>query len=276
MFSDRLEDSVRRNDPTVPSGMDVFETFLVMDNGRVFMLNEHLDRMKRSIRELELGDEPDIENLGKQIEGMTEKDEYRNRVIRLEYSAGAGGAPRFSVNVRNHQEPIETECPVRLVIADVRRNPRSYVVYHKTGNYMENRIAHNKAKKRGFDDTLFLNTDGFIAETAVSNIFLVKDNTLLTPSVECGILPGIVRSWVLSHVIQNDLIVIQMSLDVGELREADEVFVTNSVIGIRSVSEIIGAEGSVFSSSGQTPVTNRIRRSFMEALQSSKEQTDGE
>lgn len=276
MFSDRLEDSVRQSDPAVPSNIDVFETFLVMDNGRVFLLDEHLDRMKRSVRELELGEEPDIQELSKQIEGMAEKDEYRNRVLRLEYSAGASGTPRLSVNVRNPHEPLETECPIRLFIADVRRNPKSYLVYHKTGNYMENRIAHNKAKKRGFDDTLFLNTDGFIAETAVSNIFLVKDNTLLTPSVECGILPGIVRSWVLSHVIQNDLIAIQMSLDIGELREADEVFVTNSVIGIRSVSEIVGTEGAVFSSSGQTPVTNRIRRTYIEALQSSDEQMDQE
>jgi branched-subunit amino acid aminotransferase/4-amino-4-deoxychorismate lyase len=276
MVSDRLEDSVRQCDPTVPSSIDVFETFLVMDNGRVFLLDEHLNRMKRSIRELELGEEPDTDDLSRQIEGMTGKDEYRNRVLRLEYSAGTNGKPRFSLNVRNPQELIDLDCSVRLMIAGVRRNPKSYVVYHKTGNYMENRIAHNKAKKQGFDDALFLNTDGFIAETAVSNIFLVKDNTLLTPSVESGILPGIVRSWVLSHAIHNDLIAIQMSLDIGELREADEVFVTNSVIGIRSVSEIVGTEGAVFSCSGQTPVTGKIRRMFVEALRSSQEQMDRE
>ncbi len=276
MMSDRLEDSVRRNDPSLPSNIDVFETFLVMDNGRVFLLDEHLSRMKRSIDELELGDAPDTEDLSKQIKDLAGKEEFRNRVLRLEYSSGAGGTPIFSVNVRNHPEPIRAGCPVRLVIADVRRNPKSYVVYHKTGNYMENRIAQKKAKKRGFDDALFLNTDGFIAETAVSNIFLVKDNTLLTPSVECGILPGIVRSWVLSHAIHNDLIAIQMALDLGELREADEVFVTNSVIGIRSVSEVVGAEGAVFSSSGQTPVTHRLRGAFGEALQLSEELRDRE
>jgi branched-subunit amino acid aminotransferase/4-amino-4-deoxychorismate lyase len=276
MLSDRLEDSVRWNGPSLSSNTDVFETFLVMDNGRVFLLDEHLDRMKRSICELELGDAPDTEDLGRQIEGMAEKDEFRNRVLRLEYSSGLCGTPRFSVNVRNHPEPTEAGCPVRLVIAEVRRNPKSYVVYHKTGNYMENRIAQKKAKKSGFDDALFLNTDGFIAETTVSNIFLVRDNTLLTPSLECGILPGIVRSWVLSHAIQNDLIAIQMSLDIGKLREAEEVFVTNSVIGIRSVSGITGVEGAVFSSSGETPVTDRLRDAFREALQLSDELRDRE
>ena len=269
MFSNRLEDSVRRNDSEIPTNIDVFETFLVMDNGRVFLLDEHLSRMKRSILELELGDEPDTQDLSKQIEGMAEKDEFRNRVLRLEYSAGTSGKPHFSVNVRNPREPIDLVCSIRLLVADVHRNPKSYVVYHKTGNYMENKIAHRKAKKLGFDDTLFLNTGGFIAETAVSNIFIVKDNTLLTPSVECGILPGIVRSWVLCHAIQNDLLAIQMSLDLGELREAEEVFVTNSVIGIRSVSEIIDAQGTVFSSSGDTPVTNKIHRAFTEAIQTS-------
>ncbi|MBN1892722.1 MAG: aminotransferase class IV [Clostridiales bacterium] len=268
-FSDSLEDYVQFDRPGVSSNTDVFETFMVMDNGHVFMLDEHLDRMKRSICELELGEEPDTKHLCRQIESLAEKDEFRNRVLRLEYSADTGGAPRFSVNVRDCSKTPGSQNSLRLVITDVRRNPKSYIVYHKTGNYLENKIAQRKAKKQGFDDALFLNTDGFIAETTASNIFLVKEKTLLTPSIDTGILPGIVRSWVINQAIRHDLITLQMFLDAGELREAEEVFVTNSVIGICPVSEVFDGSGVVFSSSGEMPVTATLQKAFDDALRSS-------
>lgn len=274
-FSDSLEDSVRFDRPGVSSNTDVFETFLVMDNGHVFLLDEHLDRMKRSICELELGEAPDTEHLSRQIESLAEKDEFRNRVLRLEYSGDAVGASRFSLNVREPGKTFGRDHPMRLVITDVRRNPKSVIVYHKTGNYLENKIAQRKAKKQGFDDALFLNTDGFIAETTASNIFLVKEKTLLTPSIDTGILPGIVRSWVIDHAIRFDLIALQMFLDAEELRDAEEVFVTNSVIGICPVSEVCDGDGIIFSRTGDGPVTKTLQNAFARALRSSDDRSSG-
>jgi len=266
MDPNRLEDHVRFGDPTVPSNTDVFETFLVMENGTVFMLNEHLKRMKKSITELELGETPDMEKVGGQILELADKDEYRDRVLRLEYASDPEGHPNLSVHVREKSEIARSDRPLRLIVSEARRNPKSHIVSHKTGNYLENRIALKKAGKLGFDDALFLNVDRLIAETTSSNIFIVRDQTLITPNEESGILPGIVRSWVIENARRKGIVVLVMPCDVEELRDADEVFVTNSVIGIRSVSEIVEGDAVLFSHAGATPVTGRLLDAYRHAL----------
>lgn len=263
---DHLEDHIRRTDSNIPSNTDVFETFWVTDNGNVFMLDEHLERMKKSVGELELGETPDIERLSDEIREMTQKKEFHNRVLRLEYSANTNGSANYSIHVRETESGMDPNLPIRLLLSEGRRNPKSFTVSHKTGNYLENRIARRKAKKCGYDDALFLNTDGYLAETTVSNIFLVRDHTLITPSAESGILPGIVRSWVLDYAIRSGIVALCISCDLDELREADEVFVTNSVIGIRPVSEIADGEMVLFSSSGCTDFTEHLQKAYQEAI----------
>ena len=263
---DHLEDHIRRTESNIPSNTDVFETFWVTDNGNVFMLDEHLERMKKSVGELELGETPDIERLSDEIREMTQKKEFHNRVLRLEYSANTNGSANYSIHVRETESGMAPNLPIRLLLSEVRRNPKSYTVSHKTGNYLENRIARRKAKKCGYDDALFLNTDGYLAETTVSNIFLVRDHTLITPSAESGILPGIVRSWVLDYAVRSGIVALCISCDLDELREADEVFVTNSVIGIRPVSEIADGERVIFSSSGCIHFTEYLQKAYQEAI----------
>ncbi len=266
MEPDRLENHIRFGDPAVPSNTDVFETFLVMENGTVFMLDEHLERMKRSVTELELGEAPDIDRLGGEILELADKDEFRNRVLRLEYSSDPEGHPNLSVHVREKSEIACSDRPLRLIIPEAGRNPKSLIVSHKTGNYLENRISLKRAVKRGFDDALFLNVDRLIAETTSGNIFIVRDQTLITPNEESGILPGIVRSWVIENARRMGIVVLVMPCDVEELRDAEEVFVTNSVIGIRSVSEIVDDDTILFSLKGATPMTDRILGAYRDAL----------
>lgn len=278
---DHMEDHIRRTDSNIPSNTDVFETFWVTDNGNVFMLDEHLERMKKSVGELELGEAPDIDRLSDEIREMTQKKEFHNRVLRLEYSANTNGSANYSIHVRETESGMDPNLPIRLLLSEGRRNPKSFTVSHKTGNYLENRIARRKAKKCGYDDALFLNTDGYLAETTVSNIFLVRDHTLITPSAESGILPGIVRSWVLDYALRSGIVALCISCDLDELREADEVFVTNSVIGIRPVSEIADGEMVIFSSSGCIHFTEHLQKAYQEAISHSNgrrepEETDNE
>lgn len=254
----------------LPSRADVFETFMVLDNGSVFLMDEHLERMKKSIRELELGALPDTQKLKEELEDVARKEQNRNRVMRLEYSSGRQGDPHLSVAFRDRKAAEQNDDGVRLLIADVRRNPLSYSVYHKTGNYLENQIALKKANNEGFDDALFLNVNGDIAETSKSNIFLVSDGILLTPSIESGILPGIVRAWVLRYAKECGYSTLEVFIDEIILSDADEVFVTNSVIGIEKVALIKNEEKNLFSSSGNSPVTAAFHDAFEKAGQEQK------
>jgi len=249
----------------LPSKADVFETFMVLDNGYVFLMEEHLERMKGSILELELGALPDTDKLKEELEEVARREENRNRIMRLEYSSGRQGEPCLAIAFRDRKAAGQNDDGVRLVVADVRRNPLSYSVYHKTGNYLENQIALRNAKNEGFDDALFLNINGDIAETSKCNIFVVNGGMLLTPCIESGILPGIVRAWVLRYAKECGYSTLEVFVDEKMLSDADEIFVTSSVIGIEKVSLIKNADKILFSSSGTSPVTTALHDAFVKA-----------
>jgi branched-subunit amino acid aminotransferase/4-amino-4-deoxychorismate lyase len=259
-------DGIKENpNGELPSRADVFETFMVLDNGYVFLMDEHLERMEKSIRELELGALPDTQKLKEELAEFAQREENRNRIMRLEYSAGRQGMPHLAIAFRDRKAAGQHDDGVRLLVADVRRNPLSYSVYHKTGNYLENRIALRNANNEGFDDALFLNINGDVAETSKSNIFLVNDGILITPSIESGILPGIVRAWVIRYAKECGYSTLEVFIDEKMLSDADEIFVTNSVIGIEKVSLINNVKKILFSSSGNSPVTTALHDAFEKA-----------
>ncbi|NLN46834.1 MAG: hypothetical protein GX153_09770 [Clostridiaceae bacterium] len=123
----------------------------------------------------------------------------------------------------------------RLATAKTRRHADAVWVAHKTLNYLENLTAREEAVQLGADDALFLNERGDIAETSSGNLFAVMDDRLVTPDPSCGLLPGILRAWVM-----ETLPVAQERLSYAALLHAQEVFVTNSVVGVMPVSSIDG------------------------------------
>lgn len=118
------------------------------------------------------------------------------------------------------------------------RNETSLLSAHKTGNYAENYLALKAAVSRKYDDALFLNSKLNIAETTKCNLFFVKNEVLYTPDLSCGILPGVVREFVIQRAKALGVAVCEGKFTLENLAEAEEVFVTNSVVGIRRVSVI--------------------------------------
>ena len=107
------------------------------------------------------------------------------------------------------------------------------LTYIKSINYLENLIEYEKAQNKGYNEAIFLNIEGNVAEGCTTNIFLVKNNKLITPKVSSGILPGVVRQWVIDNYSCEEKYITK-----DELLHADEVFLTNSVVGIIKVSSI--------------------------------------
>ena len=108
----------------------------------------------------------------------------------------------------------------------------------KSLNYLDNILSKNRAKKNGAEEAIFLNTKGYITEATTSNIFLINDNLLMTPSVECGILPGITRQIVLEIALKLKLKIKCKKILPKEIFKANEIFLTNSLIEIVPVVEI--------------------------------------
>ena len=96
-------------------------------------------------------------------------------------------------------------------------------------------MAKKEAIDAGYDEAILLNSKGFVAEGSITNIFVVKDDKIFTPTIESGALPGITR-----RVLLNDLHldIKEMDISVDFLFNSDEVFVTNSLMGIKVISKI--------------------------------------
>ena len=125
----------------------------------------------------------------------------------------------------------------------------------KSLNYLRNLYAKRAAIAAGFDDALFINPADHVLEGATTNVFIVKDCVVSTPSLDAGILPGIMRGAIVRKIGQ---VVHERDITRQELLEADEVFVTNALLGIMPVA---GVDTAAYDLAG-----NEITRSLTAAL----------
>lgn len=125
-----------------------------------------------------------------------------------------------------------------LSLASAPRNERAYTAGLKTTSYIESVLALHEAQAAGYDDALFLDTRGFVSEASTSNIFAWIGDTLVTPSHDCGILPGITRAIILELAQQQGIATEERACTLQELTTATEIFCTSSLRGIAPVVRI--------------------------------------
>ncbi|MCX7923714.1 MAG: aminotransferase class IV [Clostridia bacterium] len=235
-------DSIPVDDMGFSFGFNLFETFLVSNSGKVFLLDRHIDRLFDSIKFFEFDIDFGKDELSSVIVSYIEQNKVRDKILRVSVTAGnkmKGLKSAVAITCRNNTyKPEDYVKGCRLTMAGFGKNEESPIVSHKTGNYLENYLALKQANSNGYDDALFLNTEGFISETAKCNLFFVKDNILYTPDVSCGLLPGVVRQWVIESSESMGIQCLQGNYATEPLVNADEVFVTNSAVGIMHVSSV--------------------------------------
>ncbi|KTC90978.1 aminotransferase class IV [Fluoribacter dumoffii] len=139
---------------------------------------------------------------------------------------------------------VETH-PLRLVSASWLRDENNPVYQVKSVNYLEAILARRQANATGADDALFFNLQHHATETTCANLFLIKNQSLMTPPLGDGVLPGITRSRVLQLSTQQGIMCKEISLTKPMLEEADALFVTNSLQGIRPICSLDNREFNV-------------------------------
>ena len=141
---------------------------------------------------------------------------------------------------------------------------KSFKPYAKgVGGYMNSTLAKIDAVDRGYDDAMMLSDSGNVAEGSGQNIFVIKNNEILTPPIETGALNGITRRTVIQIANDLDLKISEVNITKQELFEADELFFTGTateVVGVVSIDETSISNG--------TPgkITNEIRSEFMDIV----------
>ena len=128
--------------------------------------------------------------------------------------------------------------PVRLLKAFKVRVPGLLPSYLKVGNYLETNLEIKRAQEKGYDDVLFLDNQNQVLECSTSNIFGVKGDCIYTPVVNDLFLNGITRQKIIEMMVAEKIKVLEVALDFNALLESDEIFICNSVKGIRSVGKL--------------------------------------
>jgi len=239
-------DGQLRETPLIPSdnrgflvGLGVFETLKVTDSHPEF-LERHINRLVESTQRIDvsLHDELDI---GAAIAEVIAANQDIAISARLRITVTAQGSTSSILISMAELEPYpETTSCIEVPWARNERSPLSGV---KSTSYAENVIALNWARKAGYSEAIFCDSVGRLSEGATTNIFLVLNGEVLTPSTSSGLLPGVIRGVLLEAKLAKEA-----DLLPEHLKSAEEIFLTSSTRGVHPVSRI---NDRVFESVGQ-------------------------
>lgn len=265
-------------DSVVQGGDAVWEGIRIYD-GRIFQLEEHLDRLFDSAKAMAFQDVPSREDIKQAIFETLEANGMRDEVhIRLTLTRGqkvtSGMSPHFNqygpclIVLAEWKKPVYNEAGIRLITAAIRRhNPQCLDSKIHHNNLINNILAKIEANVAGVDDAIMLDLNGFVSETNATNIFLVKRGQLLTPHAD-SCLPGITRRKVIELGRQAGLTVIERNISLSEVYSADELFTTGTM---GELSPVLQVDGRQIGAGHVGPITEMLRQRYAEKTKSEGE-----
>ena len=244
----RDESRVSPFDSAVQGGDAVWEG-LRLYNGRIFKLNEHLDRLERSARALSFAEIPSREKITHEIKRTLVANKMRDGVhIRLTLTRGlkitSGMDPRLNqsgatlIILAEHKAPVYAKTGLTLITSKMRRPPPDVLdprIHH--ANLLNSILAKIEANHAGADDALMLDTRGFVAETNATHVFVVKEDALLTSRViACP--EGITRATVIEICAAEKIHCTETDLTLDQVYSADEVFCSGTMGELAGIVKI--------------------------------------
>jgi len=275
-LSHRDEAGVSPFDSVVQGGDAVWEG-LRLYRSRIFRLDEHLARLRRSAQALAFTEIPSDEEIIAEIRrtlaanGMTDNVHIRLTLTRgVKFTSGMD--PRLNqsgptlIVLPEHKPPVYDASGIALITATTRRHTPDTLdpkIHHN--NLLTSILAKIEANVAGADDAVMLDQRGFVAETNATHLFLVSRGALGTPTaVACP--EGITRQAVLDLAAEAGLPVAVGDYSLTPFYAADEVFVTGTMGGLTPVLTI---DGRQIGGGKAGPVTLRLTEMFAELTASS-------
>lgn len=226
-------------------GIAVYETLRTY-NGKPFALNEHYERLRKSLGYLKI-EPPSFESFEKLVyENLSE----RMRIVYV-YSNKL-----FEYVLQEDREEFNVDY-VKIDITNIRRaDPWSIPPDLKSLGRPDIYLA--RLTKRDNYDVIMLGARGQVCEGTFSNVFLIKNGKFITPSLESGILDGITRMYVIRFLKENGYEVEERFVEPAEIFYADEVFLTHTTRGIVPVNQI----GNI--KIGSVELSSKLSKAFEE------------
>ena len=233
------------SDSTVPVydggfllGDGLFET-IRFDNSKLFYPSKHLNRLFVGLDIIRINlKKTDLEIINL-LEEIIQRNSLESGLLRLMVTRGEVNGPPWKyegtagIYITIRPLTIEPKYPVKVVFYPERNYPIiRYTPAIKSLNYIGNMLAKKDADKEGAYEPIFYNSEGFITECAIRNIFFVQGKKLLTPSTDLGVLPGVMREIIISIAKKVGLKAEEINISIDSIDEMDEAFVSSTGIGL--------------------------------------------
>ncbi len=245
IFSALTDAKVSIEDRGFQFGDGVYEVIAVY-GGRSFLLDRHMRRLRTSAGAIGIPYDFDANPLDAVIAEGLRKSEYANALVYIQLTRGA--APRSHIIPPGLRPTVVlTFRPLPEVSAELRRRGAALMTapddrwgrcYIKAITLLPNILARNEAIRRGFDDALFVATDGEVRECTSANIFLIRGNSIITPPRDESVLHGVTQDFLLDCSAGIGMHMVEERFDVAALCGAEEVFMSSTSIEVLGVSRI--------------------------------------
>jgi branched-chain amino acid aminotransferase len=258
-------------------GDGLFETLRVYD-GVPLALDRHLARLFTSMTFLNLSIPESATEILTAVEALLVSNEMIDGIVRITVTRGSVDGPLGTVEPSAptrliqcrplpHIKSFDKDEGVDVVIPEKPIVPAEPLYGHKTLNYLPFLLAKQAAREAGAFEAIVQNSAGDLIEGASANLFLVKDKRVLTPSLKSGALPGITRGFVLELLKEESIPVEESAIRELDLYDADEAFLTNSVIEIIPVARVNGRTIGEFAPG---PITKILAKKYREQARSAR------
>jgi D-alanine transaminase len=272
LFQDQLlereEIHVDIEDRGFQFGDGIYEVIKVY-NGMFFLMDEHLQRLERSAAELDLSLPYPIDRMKGNLRRLLKANELHNGHVYLQISRGAAQrSHHFPENTTSTfvAYTTETERPMSLIQNGIKATLTEDIRWLrcdiKSLNLLGNVLAKQKAKDKGCQEAI-LHRDQSITEGSSSNVFVVKDDKLITHPATNLILNGITRLTVIKLAEKLGISVIEGNFTVEELFGADEVMITSTTM---EISPVVQIDDKPIDSGSPGKVTKTLQEKFEQLI----------
>jgi aminodeoxychorismate lyase len=226
-------------------GRGVFTTVAIY-NGKPFLWPDHWRRLKDHAERLKVdlagASEQGLGDCVRKLVAVNQVKNGRARIILLARSgrdvwkAKASGNRKTDLLIMTGEPQKISSAGMSLAVSPHRFNTFSPLVGIRSLNYLEQVLSWEEAQSRDFDEAVMLNERGEIVSATMANIFWVREGTLHTPALSTGAIAGISRAAVIELAEKQFIPVIEGVYDLGDLTEADEIFLTSASLGVALVT----------------------------------------
>jgi branched-chain amino acid aminotransferase len=250
-------------------GDGIYETLRVYQ-GKPFMLDAHIERMAKGCSAISLA-MPAQETIKQGVYSVLEANSLKDAYLRITVTRGPTGQMWYDIRAEQPTVVIFAKpytapdfgLGVRLIVSRFRTDERSPLSGVKQIGILPKIMARLEAVQAGADDALLLDSRGYVSEATSSNAFWVVNGRLFTPSLSCGILPGITRRVVIELAKESGLEICEGEFELDEVFKAQEAFLTSSTWEIVPVASV---DGVTIGSGLPNPVTQYLQRLYSDNL----------